>query len=57
MAWDKVPFEARIPHKTHGWWEAQHWSISHNKKNKFGDTFQPGGKAVVVLNELAHHTT
>jgi len=29
--------------------------MSHNKKDKHGDTFQPGGTAILVLNEWAHH--
>jgi len=41
MAWDKLPYEERLPYKTHGWWEASHWIMSHNKKDKHGDTFQP----------------
>jgi len=31
--------------------------VSHNKKDKHGDGFQPGGMAIVVLNEWAHWAT
>jgi len=34
MAWDKLPYKAWLAHKTHGWWEASNWSMSHNKKDK-----------------------
>jgi len=54
MAWDKWPYEERLPYKTRGWWEASHWSVSHNKKDKHGDGFQPGGMAILVLNKWAH---
>ncbi len=57
MAWDKVPYEARLPRKTRGWWEACHWSVSHNKRDKHGSSFQPGGTAIAVLNDWAHRVT
>jgi len=56
-AWDKLPYESRLPRKTRGWWEASHWSISHNKKDKYGTSFQPGGTAIVTLNMWAHCAT
>jgi len=43
--------------KTQGWWEASHWSVSHNKQDKFGENFQQGGTALVIMNELSHKTT
>jgi len=57
MAWDKLPYKAWLPQKTCGWWEASHWSVSHNKKDKHGDGFQPGGTAILILNEWAHRAT
>jgi len=56
-AWDKLPYNERLPHKTCGWWEASHWSVSHNKKDKHRDTFQPGGMEILVLNAWAHQAT
>ena len=56
-AWDKLPYTARLPSKTRGWWEACHWSISHNKKDQHGDSFQPGGTAIAAVNAWAHRTT
>jgi len=56
-AWDKLPYEKRLPKKMRGWWEASHWSILHNKKDKHGTSFQPGGTAIVALNAWAHHAT
>jgi len=38
-SWDKVPYKARLLRKTRGWWEACHWSMSHNKKDKYGTSF------------------
>jgi len=57
MACDKQPYEERLPYKTCGWWEVSHWSMSHNKKDKHGDRFQPGSTAIVVLNKWAHWAT
>jgi len=57
MAWDKLPYKVQLPQKTHGWWEASHWSMSHNKKDKHGGGFQPGGTAILVINEWAHRAT
>jgi len=57
MAWDKLPYEARLPRKTQGWWEACHWSMSHNKKDKHGNSFQPGSTAIAALNKWAHQVT
>jgi len=54
MAWDLLPYTNRLQAKTKGWWETVHWSVAHNKCNKFGDGFQPGGTAILVLNQLAH---
>ncbi len=56
-AWDCLEYNDRLPAKTRGWWEANHWSITHNKQDKHGDTFQPGGTALVVLNAISHKTT
>jgi len=56
-AWDCLEYNDRLPAKTRGWWEANHWSVTHNKQDKQGDTFQPGGAALVVLNALSHKTT
>jgi len=44
MAWDKLPYKARLPQKTRGWLEACHWSMSHNKKDRHSNSFQPGTK-------------
>jgi len=57
MAWDCLEYKDRLPAKTWGWWEANHWSVTHNKQDKHGDTFQLGGTAIVVLNALSHKTT
>jgi len=57
MAWDKLPYQAQLPYKTRGWWEVYHWSVSHNKNDQHGESFQPGGTAIAVLNEWAHCTT
>jgi len=45
-AWDKLPYQARLPNKTRGWWEACHWSVSHNKQDHHGESFQPGLKCM-----------
>jgi len=55
-AWDLLPYTNCLPVKTHGWWEVCHWSVSHNKQDKFGNAFQPGRTAIMVLNQLAHKT-
>jgi len=34
--------------------KACHWSTSHNKQDKFGNDFQPGGTAILVCNKLSH---
>ncbi len=57
MVWDKILYEACLPYKTCSWWEASHWSISHNRKDKHGEGFQPGGTAILVLNKWVHQTT
>jgi len=57
MACDKLPYKARLPYKTCGWWEVSQWSMSHNKKDKHGDGFQPGSIPILVHNEWVHHTT
>ncbi len=57
MAQDCLEYKDRLPAKTHRWWEANHLSITHNKQDKQGDTYQPGGTAIVVLDALSHKTT
>jgi len=55
-AWDCLHYNEWLPAKTRGWWEANQWSISHNKQDAHGDGFQLGGTAVLVLNKLLHKT-
>jgi len=57
VAWDRVDYKARLPVKTQGWWEANQWSITHNKQDIHGDDFQPGGSALLTLNKFSHKTT
>ncbi len=57
VAWDTINYKARLPTKTKGWWEANQWSITHNKRDTYGDDFQPGGTALLTLNKLSHKTT
>jgi len=52
MAWDCLEYRDRLLAKTCRWWEANHWSTTHNKQDKYGDTFQPGGTTIVVLDAL-----
>jgi len=56
-AWDCIDYQARLPARTKGWWEANQWSVTHNKQDTFGDVFQPGGAAILTLNKFAHKTT
>jgi len=56
-AWDCLHFNKQWPAKTQGWWEANHWSMSHNKKDAHGDDFQLGGTALWVMNNLSHKMT
>jgi len=57
MAWDKLEYKDCLPAKTQGWWEANQWSVSHNKQDTHGDDFQPGRMAIVMMNKLSHKTT
>jgi len=57
MAWDCLEYKDRLPAKTCRWWEANHWSVTHNKQDKYSDSFQPGGTTIVVLNALSHKST
>jgi len=57
VAWDTIDYKARLPTKTQGWWEANQWSITHNKRDTYGKAFQPGGTALLTLNKLSHKTT
>jgi len=56
-AWDCLDYRNRLPAKTCRLWEANLWSVVHNKQDKYGDDFQPGGTMIVVLNTLSHRTT
>jgi len=57
VAWDTVDYKAHLPAKTQGWWEANQWSVTHNKRDTHGEDFQPGGTALLTLNKLAHKAT
>jgi len=52
--WDLLPLDQRLPHRTKGWWENAHWSISHNRNDTHSSIYQPGGTAVVATNKLSH---
>jgi len=56
-AWDCLNYKDRLHAKTRGWWEANQWSVTHNKQDTHGDDFQLGGTALLVLNKLSHKTT
>jgi len=48
ITWDQLEYKDRNQAKTRGAWEACLWSTSHNKQDKFGTNFQPGGMAILV---------
>ena len=52
--WDLLPPDQWLPHKTKGWWENLHWSLSHSCNEKHSSSYQPGGTGIVVLNVLSH---
>jgi len=52
--WDLLPPDQWLPHKTKGWWENLHWSLSHNHNDKQSSSYQPGSMGIVVLNVLSH---
>jgi len=31
--------------------------VAHNKRDTYGDDFQPGGTAILTINKLSHKTT
>jgi len=57
VTWDTIDYKACLPAKTQGWWDANQWSITHNKQDTHGDAFQPRGTALLTLNKLSHKTT
>jgi len=56
-ACDHLEYKDWLPAKTKGWWEANQWSMAHNKQDTYGDDFQPGGMALLTMNKLSHKTT
>jgi len=52
--WKNAPKHLYSREQTCYWWENSHWSVAsnHNETNKAA--YQPGGTALVVLNQLSH---
>jgi len=40
--------------QTRYWWESSHWSISNNLQETNDAAYQPGGTALVIMNQLSH---
>jgi len=51
---DYLEYKDQLPARTCIWWEANHWSMSHNKQDTHGDDFQLGGTALLIMNKLSH---
>jgi len=40
--------------QTRYWWESSHWSISNNLQETNEAAYQPGGTALVIMNQISH---
>jgi len=56
-ACDQLEYKDCLPAKMHGWWEANQWSVSHNKQDTHRDDFQPSRTAIVMMNKISHKMT
>jgi len=54
VAWNKGPTHLYPAEQMRYWWEACHWSLSHNQQESNNTTYQPGGTGIVVVNQLVH---
>jgi len=54
VAWNKAPPHLYPAEQMRYWWEACHWSLSHNQQESNNTTYQPGGTGIVVVNQLVH---
>ncbi len=54
VAWNKAPPHLYPAEQMRYWWEACHWSLSHNQQETNEAAYQPGGAGIVVVNQLAH---
>jgi len=52
--WKKAPKYLYPREQTRYWWENSHWSIANNHNETNEVAYQPGGTALVVLNQLSH---
>jgi len=52
--WKKAPKHLYPREQTCYWWENSHWSIANNHNETNEAAYQPGGTALVVLNQLSH---
>ena len=54
LKWDKFSTYDRLSQRTSKWWETTHCSYSYNIHDPSTAKFQPGGTALLSLNQLAH---
>jgi len=54
VAWNLAERDLYPPEQTKCWWENAHWSIMHNKQEKYATTHQQGRTCVVVTNQLSY---
>jgi len=54
LDWKKAPSHLHLKEQMRYWWESSHWSISHNIQETNDALYQPGGTAVVIMNQLSH---
>jgi hypothetical protein len=53
--WHLLNNKDRWKDRTRGWWETSHSSISYNRKdNLLSSSFQPGGAAVISIEDTSH---
>jgi len=51
--WSDVPYEQQLKQHTRTCWECAQWMMAYNQLEKNKQEYQPGGVAMVVLNQVA----
>jgi len=54
VAWNLAKRDLYPPEQTKFWWENAHWSITHNRQEKYATTHQRGGTCIIVTNQLSY---
>jgi len=54
--WKHTPAYLHPKEQMRYWWESSHWSITNNTQETNEVTYQPGGAALIIINQLLHRS-